>query len=294
MPSELIDDRLILKPKFGSGFIQNIKLQDGLSISFFNLQINKPTILNRIEIEDNSHCLMHFHYSKTEIKAFINNKPVIFHNLQHTVHFSSSTSPARYIVPSNLPINLIHIWMTREWLIQYLDTTDSNIYQDLIQNRPIALFDTLSYRLNSISNLTIDTTKRKILATIFEVLNFVIEKLESKNSKILNIPSKDRKAILEAKRIIENRMPDKLSIPALANHCKMSESKFKRLFKLELGTTPFQYHLRLKMNLAKQMLQEGKFKVKEVAMALNYSYMGNFSKQFSSIHGLLPSDIIKS
>ena len=42
------------------------------------------------------------------------------------------------------------------------------------------------------------------------------------------------------------------------------------------------------------MLTDSDIAVKEVAMALEYTHLGNFTKQFKAFHGFLPSDVIKS
>jgi len=294
IPSELANDKLILRAEFGSGFIQKRELEQGLSICFFDLELREPVILNRIEIEENSHCLMHFHYNNSRIDAIINNKPAVFDQEYQTTHFSSSSVPANYVVPSHQHIKLLHIWMTRNWILNYLDSNNSKLSIDLLLNKPIAFVDAVSYQLNGISNVEPTTPKGILLAKLYQAMNYVFERFEKSDSNVTNIRSSDLNSILLSKKIIEDRIPKAYTVKELAQQLNMSESKFKKAFKAVVGTSPYNYHLQLKMAMAKSMLQESDIAVKEVAMALKYTHLGNFTKQFKAFHGFLPSDIIKS
>jgi len=294
IPSELIDNRLILKPEFGSGFIHKRELEQGLSISFFDLELKETVILNRIEIEENSHCLIHFHYNNSRIDAVINKKPAVFDQEHQTVHFSSSSVPVNYIVPPHQHIKLLHVWMSRDWILNYLDSKESKLSKDLLLNKPIAFVDAVSYQLYGISNVEPTTPKGILLAKLYQTMNYVFERFEKSDSDVTNIRSNDLNSILLSKKIIEDRIPKAYTIKELAQQLNMSESKFKKDFKTVVGASPYNYHLQLKMAMAKNMLVESDIAVKEVAMALEYTHLGNFTKQFKAFHGFLPSDIIKS
>ena len=293
IPSTLNSDRLILKPEYGSGYIQNRKLQEGLSVSFFDLTINVPTILSRTPISENLCCLMHFHFSNTEIEASINDKSVLFHKQQSNIHFSSSIVPTNYVVPVGRPIKLLHIWMKREWLKNYLDSK-SNIYNEIVEDKPIAFYGSFNYKLNIISILNDTTPKGELLAKIYTVINDLFVRYKEVQSNLNNISSQDLNTILSAKSVIEQSIPKRRSIKELAQNSMMSQSKFKKCFKKALGISPYQYHLKLKMDLAKLMLEQGQISVKDVALSLHYSHMSNFSKLFKETHGYLPSDILKT
>lgn len=294
IPSDLTEGKFILRPEFGEGYIYNRQLQDGLSLSFINLRVITPTVLNRIAVDHNAHCIMHFHFSKTKIKALINEKSIELNNQYNSVQLSSSSSSAQYYIPSNEPVELIHLWMSRDWIVNYLDAEESRISNDLLNDTPIAFFETLNFHLKNISYLNVTTSKPKILAAIYDVLNFVFEKFEFKSSNIIGVPTRELNLIIGAKQSIESNLPQAIPISSLAKLCKMSESKFKRLFKKVIGISPYKYHLDLKMQLALQMLNEGKYNVKEVAVTLGYTHMGHFSKAFQTKYGCLPSDILKS
>ncbi|SUN27843.1 Transcriptional regulator, AraC family [Streptococcus agalactiae] len=67
----------------------------------------------------------------------------------------------------------------------------------------------------------------------------------------------------------------------------MSESKLRKLFKQEKHITIQQYFLNLKIEAAKQLLDENK-KLEEVSNLLGFSTSSNFSRTFKKIVGISP------
>ncbi|MGG6838184.1 UNVERIFIED_CONTAM: helix-turn-helix domain-containing protein [Streptococcus canis] len=67
----------------------------------------------------------------------------------------------------------------------------------------------------------------------------------------------------------------------------MSESKLRKLFKQEKHMTILQYFLHLKIEVAKQLLGEGKT-LAHIAELLQFSTSANFSRVFKKIVGVSP------
>lgn len=85
-----------------------------------------------------------------------------------------------------------------------------------------------------------------------------------------------------------------LSICQLANRFQMSERQFYRRVRQNLATTPKQLVQRIKMNQAKQMLEQGVHPtVAEVAYDLGYNHPESFSNTFHKTFGHRPSIVLK-
>ncbi|WP_262497478.1 AraC family transcriptional regulator [Mucilaginibacter gotjawali] len=69
-------------------------------------------------------------------------------------------------------------------------------------------------------------------------------------------------------------------IPELAKKILISESKLKRDFKANYGTTIFDYYRHLQMELAEKYINEKKASKKQMAILLNFSNPSNFSVCF--------------
>lgn len=87
-----------------------------------------------------------------------------------------------------------------------------------------------------------------------------------------------------------------LSNPPLvrvAGKSHMAANSFHRLFKRELGITPFQYMERKRLDEARRLLGEGRLSVKEVAAWSGYDNPLYFSRVFRRHFGSPPSDFRK-
>jgi AraC family transcriptional regulator len=81
-----------------------------------------------------------------------------------------------------------------------------------------------------------------------------------------------------------------LSLDRLAAQAGLSKFHFQRLFKSALGISPSQYHVTLRMNLARRLLRETKKSVVDVALEVGYANPSHFAQIFRRETGLSPSD----
>lgn len=70
----------------------------------------------------------------------------------------------------------------------------------------------------------------------------------------------------------------------------MGYSKFRKLFKSETGYSPHQYHLNLRINKAKELLQTTELNIKEIAYQTGFESEFYFSKLFRKKSGISPTD----
>jgi AraC-like DNA-binding protein len=64
-----------------------------------------------------------------------------------------------------------------------------------------------------------------------------------------------------------------------------------RLFRRFQGTSPYQYLLRRKMNLAAEFLIDQGGLVKEAALKVGFADPFHFSRCFKTVHGVAPSEL---
>jgi AraC-like DNA-binding protein len=86
--------------------------------------------------------------------------------------------------------------------------------------------------------------------------------------------------IRQAKSILEADMNGALAIDKLVKQLELSVTHFYRLFKEHTGLSPYQYHLQLRINRAKEMLHGTNLPVKEISRELHFESEYNFSKIF--------------
>jgi AraC-like DNA-binding protein len=106
---------------------------------------------------------------------------------------------------------------------------------------------------------------------------------------------KDIEALKDVEKILSDNKLDKFpSIDQLSRAAMMSSTKLKTKFKQIYGMKLYEFYNRNRLVKAKEMLQTGKFSVKQVGMDIGFSNLSNFAKAFKKEFGILPKEILKS
>ncbi len=95
--------------------------------------------------------------------------------------------------------------------------------------------------------------------------------------------------LYDARRILEQEFTDPPGLVELARRVGLNDFKLKRGFREIFGTTVFAYVRKLRMDMARTLLENGDLTITEVALAAGYSHFGYFSAAFKKAHGVLPS-----
>ena len=93
--------------------------------------------------------------------------------------------------------------------------------------------------------------------------------------------------------IKENIANPKLSNDLLAKEIGISEVYFRKLFYKEYNTTPKQYILDTRIQKAKQLLIDGKYKINIISEECGFSSVYHFCRIFKEKIGLTPSEYSK-
>ena len=81
---------------------------------------------------------------------------------------------------------------------------------------------------------------------------------------------------------------DDLNIPELARRCALSETAYRRRFRLLTGMSPVRYINQLKVDKACQMLQSGDISTGQISDLLNFYSLPYFYKVFKEYVGMTP------
>ncbi len=88
----------------------------------------------------------------------------------------------------------------------------------------------------------------------------------------------------------KNYADPQLSNEVLAKAGEISEVYMRQLFKGQFGTSPKQYILELRMQKAKQLLEEGNAPIGQVAAACGFAAIYHFCRTFKTFTGESPTD----
>jgi AraC-like DNA-binding protein len=101
--------------------------------------------------------------------------------------------------------------------------------------------------------------------------------------------SEDVERIHKARDVLLDKMDEPPSLLALARQVGLNDFKLKRGFRQIFGTTAFGYLHEQRMERARQLLEERRFNVTEVAGAVGYANPSHFAGAFKRKFGVNPS-----
>ena len=90
--------------------------------------------------------------------------------------------------------------------------------------------------------------------------------------------------------LIHERHCEKLSIDILAKTARLSRSAFMKRFKEICGVTPYEYITKQRIDTAGNMLLNTGYSVSDIAVKTGFYDSAHFSRAFSKVHGISPSD----
>jgi AraC-like DNA-binding protein/quercetin dioxygenase-like cupin family protein len=79
-----------------------------------------------------------------------------------------------------------------------------------------------------------------------------------------------------------------LSIRDLAAGCCLSESHFRHLFREQVGSSPKHFQVKLKINMAMNLLRDNRLRVVDIAYECGFQSLSSFQRQFKTETGTSP------
>lgn len=111
----------------------------------------------------------------------------------------------------------------------------------------------------------------------------------------INLPTHKEYLLLSAKAVhyMQENIHQNLTLEQIAGYFKYSPSHFCTLFQKETGVSPINYYIRLKMQKACQYLEMTHNKIYEVATLLGFEEPAYFTRMFTKIIGMTPTQYRK-
>lgn len=105
-------------------------------------------------------------------------------------------------------------------------------------------------------------------------------------------PSSVNPAVLAAASILRQDLETPPRLLELARRVGLSHPRLNRGFRQCFGTTAFGYLRILRLEEARQLLEEGKTNVTDAAYSVGYQSLPSFSRAFSDRFGLCPREFL--
>ncbi len=118
--------------------------------------------------------------------------------------------------------------------------------------------------------------------------------LDAKKGKYnINIVDIEYK-IIKVKRFIERNYDKKVGLKTAASIVCLSPKYLSRIFKQSTGIGFCEYRLNVKIEKAKDFLNQGEYNINQIAYKLGYNNTDSFQRQFKRLTGITPSKYRKT
>lgn len=119
-----------------------------------------------------------------------------------------------------------------------------------------------------------------------------LEHVEAALARRRRINVDARQAVLKAMGFIHSHYSEAITRSDVAAHVGMSERHLTRCFTQEVGLTPITYLNRYRVQQAKELMQNGKRGITDIALEVGFSNSGYFTKVFRDETGLSPREFL--
>lgn len=134
------------------------------------------------------------------------------------------------------------------------------------------------------------TLAGRICAVLFELL---LLKIEDTSTLAPHENEPAREAFLRCKALIDAQAERLGTLEEIARAAGVEASSVCRWFRRFQGTSPYQYLMRRKMNIAAEFLVENGGLVKQAAERVGFEDPYHFSRAFKSVHGVSPRALLR-
>jgi YesN/AraC family two-component response regulator len=145
----------------------------------------------------------------------------------------------------------------------------------------------------------------EIIASIEVLLEKISHNGEAKRNNIMpqpEVPSEARPyktktngaSTISAVDYVRQHLATKIAVENVARRCGMSKSHFSRTFKKEHDITFQDFLIQQRMNKAVKLLKNSDLHVTQIALAVGYCELSNFTTTFQGTIGIQPSSFRKA
>ena len=126
-----------------------------------------------------------------------------------------------------------------------------------------------------------------LLGLFYQVIHFVDEYI-SKNSDALNQNDHVKTAI----KYMEIHYFQNICIVDIASACQLNPNYLTNLFQKEMGISPIQYLISIRMSYAKNLLLTRRYTLQEIGLRVGYKTASYLSQAFKKYYGISPKEFL--
>jgi AraC-like DNA-binding protein len=288
------DDRVYLPPSLGYGYIQEIKLREGLSLCMHRYKLKEDFSLKRLESVGPSNMLtLKFDCRKITLETGQPETHLFAPGCE--AELGTNNFFTEIYFPAEQEIYFLVINVSIELLTELLHLSgEESILRDRLLTNPSFVVNVLMSRvmentLKDFSQIALGSTfyllrcQAKALELIYLLFDSLSERI---NEKKVNISRADADKLYEVRSMILKDLSVAPQIADLSKQITMSPTKMKTLFRQIFGDSIYNYFQHARMNEAARLLKD--YTVSEAGYRLGFTNMSHFSRLFERYFNTKP------
>ncbi|WP_295715513.1 AraC family transcriptional regulator [Mucilaginibacter sp.] len=293
---DVIHNRVNLPGMLGEGYIQEVFLNNGLSLCIHHYHLKEELVLRRMDTSSSTMLTMKFDCRR--IPAGQNNlphDPLFTGSNGSEVELGTGNFFTDLIIPSNQHINFLVIGASRQALLDILNLREEGCpIESLIR-------DSHSFVLHEVMTREMENTLKQLshvdqtapLAMLLyktkaeELMYLLFSKLMTRAaSASITVDQADAEKIYKLRAAILTDLSLTPQLPELSGRIGISLTKMKQLFRQIFGDSIYNYYQSARMNEAARLL--GNLSVSETGYQLGFSNLSHFGRLFEKHFKIKP------
>lgn len=284
--------------QLGRGYWREIRLRDGLELAIAHYQLHDTVTIHLPErshpLEYNFHLAGSYNRRNSALAG------------QYSLCGSGLAPVEIYELSATEQID-VNVHIEPELFTSWLNQTPDSIPQELqhlIKASPQTYYvrssmttGAMQTALQQILNCPFQgITKRMYLESkVWELMVLLVEqelKLHEPKSCIYSLKPDDVDRIHQARDILLQSLDNPPSLIELARQVGLNDCTLKRGFRQVFGTTAFGYLHNYRLEQAKQLLEERRLNISEIAQAIGFANRSYFAAAFRKKFGISPREYL--
>ncbi|HTI07682.1 MAG TPA: AraC family transcriptional regulator [Puia sp.] len=294
--TEATGDRVFLPGMLGNGFIQEVYLDNGLSLCLHHYTLQQELILRRHGTGATEVLTMKFDGRRVAVRSKDGPQQPLFAGRSGCeVQFGTSNFFSEVTIPPNEQINFLVVVTTRRSLLDLLQLKEdtSAIGNTIRENPSFFLYEGMTREMErtlkrislidettNLSGLLYQIRTQELIYLLFATL------LSRKTGVSLSVDEEDVKKLYQVRAILLADLSVPPYLPELARKIGMSQTKMKQLFRQTFGDSIYNYFQVERMNEAARLLRN--LSVSQVGYQVGFSNLSHFTRIFEKHHQIKP------
>lgn len=290
--TSLQEGQLQIPKEWGSGGASFLALPQDLELYHFNFNLAKPFALQSFNPLPSDWLLLNINLSIAKVTKKVNDQSLEVQKfLPSGMLLYSPQTEVSSRTPAGQAFQIVLLRFSRTFLQSYLGDRLA-----LLQGSPGAIiYEDLDVQSENLLRkaLIASAPKMEVHAYLLQFLARFFAKIQKRASAshYEQLHPTDLKNLFIAAAHLRNPLlPQLPTVDDLAQIAQMGKTKFKTSFKQVFGLAPIQYHQKIKMDYARQALEQKRQTPSELSYELGYSHPSKFTNAYKKQFGLLPSE----